>query len=105
MVKGCVIKNATRATFNHVFLAMRVYVLFQTHPQVIDHQEPVRLRDASVSQGLTASDQMVTVHVKIREDPRVGVECMHHFQVQRISQVNLAGGSVAATNETAVIPA
>ena len=81
-----------------------INVSFETYPQVVDHQEPIRLRDASVPNGLSASDQMVTVYVKIREDPSIGVESVRYFQVQRISQVNLSGSSVAATDKTAVIP-
>ena len=48
---------------------------------------------------------MVTVNVKIREDPGVGVESVRHFQVQGVPQVDLSGGSVAAADKAAVIPA
>ena len=72
---------------------------------------------------------MVTVHVEVGEDlvnfmglkfdiyhrylpyilslayPVGGVECVRHFQVQGVPQVDLSGGSVAAADKAAVIPA
>ena len=42
--------------------------LHQTHPQVVDHQEAVRLWKATGPHGLTAGDQVVTVHVEVGED-------------------------------------
>ena len=74
------------------------------HPQVVDHEEAVRLRDAAVPHGLAAGDEVVAVHVEVGEDPRVGIERVRHLQVERVTQVNLPGGGVAAADEAAVVP-